>query len=123
MQSGERRVVMDIATDVSVKWLYVAYKTWWDLRRANISKEVTEEGRKHVILFRQRNGVQKRTAKEYKTIEGALKAAAKNEGVLVVWDENGNVMAHSRTMFRREHWNKSRTVALNTYMQTEQGRQ
>lgn len=29
--------------------------------------------------------------KEYKTIEGALKAAAKNEE-LVVWDENGNVI-------------------------------
>ena len=32
----------------------------------------------------------KEDCKEYKTIEGALKAAAKNEE-LVVWDENGNV--------------------------------
>ena len=33
----------------------------------------------------------KEDCKEYKTIEGALKAAAKNEE-LVVWDENGNVI-------------------------------
>jgi hypothetical protein len=33
----------------------------------------------------------KKDCKEYKTIEGALKAAAKNEE-LVVWDENGNVI-------------------------------
>lgn len=33
----------------------------------------------------------KEDCKEYKTIEGALKAAAKNEK-LVVWDENGNVI-------------------------------
>ena len=33
----------------------------------------------------------KEDCKEYKTIEGALKAAAKNED-LVVWDENGNVI-------------------------------
>lgn len=33
----------------------------------------------------------KAQCKEYKTIEGALKAAAKDES-LVVWDENGNVI-------------------------------
>lgn len=33
----------------------------------------------------------KEDCKEYKTIEGVLKAAAKNEE-LVVWDENGNVI-------------------------------
>ena len=33
----------------------------------------------------------KKDCKEYKTIKGALKAAAKNEE-LVVWDENGNVI-------------------------------
>lgn len=35
--------------------------------------------------------LKKEDCKEYKTIEGALKAAAKNEE-LVVWDENGNVI-------------------------------
>lgn len=33
----------------------------------------------------------KEDCKEYKTIEGAMKAAAKDES-LVVWDENGNVI-------------------------------
>lgn len=33
----------------------------------------------------------KEDCKEYKTIEGAMKAAAKDES-FVVWDENGNVM-------------------------------
>lgn len=33
----------------------------------------------------------KEDCKEYKTIEGAMKAAAKDEN-LVVWDENGNVI-------------------------------
>ena len=47
----------------------------------------------------------KEDCKEYKTIEGALKAAAKNEE-LVVWDENGNVIG-----FRREHWRQIPTVA------------
>ena len=32
----------------------------------------------------------KEDCKEYKTIEGAMKAAAKDEN-FVVWDENGNV--------------------------------
>ena len=33
----------------------------------------------------------KEDCKEYKTIEGAMKAAAKDES-FVVWDENGNVI-------------------------------
>ena len=33
----------------------------------------------------------KAQCKEYKTIEGALKAASKDES-LVVWDEDGNVI-------------------------------
>ena len=53
----------------------------------------------------------KEDCKEYKTIEGALKAAAKNEE-LVVWDERTETSsAHSRTMFRREHWRQIPTVA------------
>lgn len=35
--------------------------------------------------------LKKKACKEYKTLDGALKAAAKDES-LVVWDENGNVI-------------------------------
>ena len=49
----------------------------------------------------------KEDCKEYKTIEGALKAAAKNEELV----KTETSSAHSRTMFRREHWRQIPTIA------------
>ena len=51
----------------------------------------------------------KEDCKEYKTIEGAMKAAAKDES-FVVWDENGNLIGSLRQI---------RTAASTHTMQTE----
>ena len=59
----------------------------------------------------------KEDCKEYKTIEGAMKAAAKDES-FVVWDENGNLIG-SLTDNVPEHCRQIRTAASTHTMQTE----
>ena len=57
----------------------------------------------------------KEDCKEYKTIEGALKAAAKDES-FVVWDENGQIigpLTDDVTEGARETWPDDRVPAFN----------
>ena len=92
MQSGETCQCYGYYTDVSgVKWLYVAYKNVVGFASSKISQKVAEEGENMLYYLGKGTEFKKEDCKEYKTIEGALKAAAKNEE-LVVWDENGNVI-------------------------------
>ena len=59
----------------------------------------------------------KEDCKEYKTIEGALKAAAKNEE-LVVWDENGNVIGSLTNNVPEGALETNPDGSVNTSMQT-----
>ena len=56
----------------------------------------------------------KEDCKEYKTIEGALKAAAKNEE-LVVWDENGNVIGSLTNNVQEGALETNPDGSVNTY--------
>ena len=84
MQSGETCQCYGYYTDVSgVKWLYVAYKNVVGFASSNISK-VAEEGENMLYYLGKGTEFKKEDCKEYKTIEGALKAAAKNEELVVM---------------------------------------
>lgn len=56
----------------------------------------------------------KEDCKEYKTIEGVLKAAAKNEE-LVVWDENGNVIGSLTDNVQEGALETNPDGSVNTY--------
>lgn len=60
----------------------------------------------------------KEDCKEYKTIEGAMKAAAKDES-FVVWDENGNLIGSLTDNVPEGALQTIRTAASTHTMQTE----
>lgn len=60
----------------------------------------------------------KEDCKEYKTIEGAMKAAAKDES-FVVWDENGNLIGSLTDNVPEGALQTNPDGSVNNTMQTE----